>query len=118
MKMNRILVVAMAGLGVAGWSMSASADAAAGKAKFEAACAECHEVATSRVRMQRPLADSLTKMAAGTMKHKQAIKLSPAGGDHGRRRLHGLWRQVSSTIAAIFRQQARLPQGGGPRFFR
>ena len=48
MKMNRILVVAMAGLGVAGCSMSASADAAAGKAKFEAACAECHEAARLR----------------------------------------------------------------------
>jgi mono/diheme cytochrome c family protein len=78
MKMNRILVVAMAGLGVAGWSMSASADAAAGKAKFEAACAECHEAGDFEGEDAKALADSLTKMAAGTMKHKQAIKLSPA----------------------------------------
>ena len=42
MKMSKVLVVAVAGLGAAGWGMAANADAA-GKAKFEAACAECHE---------------------------------------------------------------------------
>jgi len=42
MKMSKVLVVAVAGLGAAGWGMAANADAA-GKAKFEADCAECHE---------------------------------------------------------------------------
>lgn len=78
MKMNRILVVAMAGLGVAGWSMSASADAAAGKAKFEAACAECHEAGDFAGEDAKALADSLTKMASGAMKHKTKITLSEA----------------------------------------
>jgi mono/diheme cytochrome c family protein len=78
MKMNRILVVAMAGLGVAGWSMSASADAAAGKAKFEAACAECHEAGDFEGEDAKALADSLKKIASGEMKHKSKITLSEA----------------------------------------
>jgi len=65
MKMNRILVVAMAGLGVAGWSMSASADAAAGKATFEAVCAECHEAGDFEGEDAKALADSLTKIPDG-----------------------------------------------------
>ena len=42
MKLSKVLVVTVAGLGAAGWGMAANADAA-GKAKFEAVCAECHE---------------------------------------------------------------------------
>jgi mono/diheme cytochrome c family protein len=73
-----MLVVAVAGIGIAGWSVSASADAAAGKAKFAADCAECHEAADFAGEDAKGLADSLKKMAAGQMKHKTAIKLSDA----------------------------------------
>jgi mono/diheme cytochrome c family protein len=78
MELNRVLIVAVAGLGIAGWSVSASADAAAGKAKFAADCAECHEAADFAGEDAKALADSLKKMAAGQMKHKTAIKLSDA----------------------------------------
>jgi mono/diheme cytochrome c family protein len=78
MKTMRIVVVALAGLGAAGWSLSASADAAAGKARFEAACAECHEAADFAGEDAKALADSIKKIAAGQMKHKSAIKLSDA----------------------------------------
>lgn len=78
MKSNRVLMVAVAGLALAGWSVSASADAAAGKAKFEAACAECHEAGDFEGEDAKALADSLTKIAGGQMKHKAEIKLSAA----------------------------------------
>ncbi|RPI12807.1 MAG: cytochrome c [Lysobacterales bacterium] len=78
MELNRVLIVAVAGLGIAGWSVSASADAAAGKAKFAADCAECHEAADFAGEDAKALADSLKKISAGQMKHKTAIKLSDA----------------------------------------
>lgn len=77
MKMQRAVVLAVAALGVAGWNMSASADAAAGKAKFAAVCGECHEASDFEGEDAKALADSIGKMAAGQMKHKSAIKLSP-----------------------------------------
>jgi mono/diheme cytochrome c family protein len=73
MKTSRMLIVAVATLGAAGWSLSASADA---KAKFAADCAECHEAGDFAGEDAKALADSLKKMAAGQMKHKTAIKLS------------------------------------------
>ena len=78
MRLNRVVMVAVAGLGVAGWSLAANADAAAGKAKFEAACAECHEAADFEGEDAKALADSIKKIAAGQTKHKAEIKLSDA----------------------------------------
>jgi mono/diheme cytochrome c family protein len=78
MELKRVLIVAVASLGAAGWSLSASADAAAGKAKFAADCAECHEAADFAGEDAKALADSLKKISAGQMKHKTAIKLSDA----------------------------------------
>jgi mono/diheme cytochrome c family protein len=78
MKLNRLLVVAVAGLGVAGWSLAANADAAAGKAKFEATCADCHEAGDFEGEDAGALADTIKKIAGGQMKHKADIKLSDA----------------------------------------
>jgi len=75
MKMNRMLIVAVASLGATGWGMAAHADA---KAKFAADCAECHEAGDFEGEDAAALADTMKKMAAGQMKHKTAIKLSEA----------------------------------------
>ena len=75
MKMNRMLIVAVAGMGAAGWGMAAHADA---KAKFAADCAECHEAGDFEGEDAKALADTIKKIAGGQMKHKSAIKLSDA----------------------------------------
>jgi len=77
MKMSKFLIVTVATLGAAGWGMTANADAA-GKAKFEAACAECHEAGDFAGEDAKGLADSIKKIAAGQVKHKSAIKLTDA----------------------------------------
>ena len=77
MKTSKVLMVAVAGLGLAGWGMAANADAA-GKAKFDAACAECHEAGDFEGEDAKALADSITKIASGAMKHKSKITLSDA----------------------------------------
>lgn len=78
MKVTRILCVSVAALGLAGFSTAASADAAAGKAKFEAACAECHEVSEFEGSDAKATAETLKAIVAGTQKHKKALKLSDA----------------------------------------
>ena len=54
MNVTRILALSIAAFAIAGYSTAASADAAAGKAKFAAACAECSKPRISQVRMPRP----------------------------------------------------------------
>jgi mono/diheme cytochrome c family protein len=76
MKILRILALSVATFAIAGFSTAASADAAAGKAKFAATCAECHEVADFEG--ASALTDSIKKIVAGTQKHKQALKLTDA----------------------------------------
>jgi mono/diheme cytochrome c family protein len=78
MKVTRIFAVAIATLGLAGFSGVASADAAAGKAKFEATCAECHEAGDFEGEDATALTATLKKMVAGQQKHKSALKLSDA----------------------------------------
>ena len=78
MKTLRILALSVATCAIAGFSTAASADAAAGKAKFTAACAECHEVADFEGESAAALTDSLKKIVAGTEKHKKALKLTDA----------------------------------------
>ena len=78
MKVTRIFAVAIATLGLAGFSGVASADAAAGKAKFEATCAECHEAGDFAGEDAAALGATLKKMVAGQQKHKTALKLSDA----------------------------------------
>jgi mono/diheme cytochrome c family protein len=75
MKMSRILVMTVAGLGVAGWGMTAHAD---GKAAFEANCAECHEAGDFAGEDAKALADTIKKIAAGQQKHKSKIALTDA----------------------------------------
>jgi len=78
MKVARILCVTVTTLGLAGFSGVASADAAAGKTKFEAQCAECHEVADFEGETAAALTESLKKIVAGETKHKSALKLTDA----------------------------------------
>lgn len=78
MKVMRVFAVAVATLGLAGFSGVASADAAAGKAKFSDACAECHEVADFEGEDAAALSATLKKIVAGQQKHKTALKLSDA----------------------------------------
>jgi mono/diheme cytochrome c family protein len=78
MKTGRMFVIAVATLGMSGWSFSASADAAAGKATFEKSCAECHEAADFKGEDVKGLTDSLKKIVAGQMKHKAKLTLSDA----------------------------------------
>ena len=78
MKVTRILAVSLVTLGLAGFSGVASADAAAGKAKFTAACAECHEVADFEGESAAALTETIKGIVAGKQKHKNALKLSDA----------------------------------------
>ena len=78
MKHMRMLAVSVATLALAGFSSIAAADAAAGKAKFTATCAECHEVADFEGTSAKDLADTMKKIVAGQQKHKNALKLTDA----------------------------------------
>jgi mono/diheme cytochrome c family protein len=78
MKILRILALSVAAFALAGFSTAASADAAAGKAKFAATCAECHEAADFEGESAAALSDSIKKIVAGTQKHKEALKLTDA----------------------------------------
>ncbi|HET7204612.1 MAG TPA: c-type cytochrome [Steroidobacteraceae bacterium] len=78
MKVMRVFAVAVATLGLAGFSGVASADAAAGKAKFSDTCAECHEVADFEGEDAAALSATLKKIVAGQQKHKNALKLTDA----------------------------------------
>jgi mono/diheme cytochrome c family protein len=78
MKVLRILALSVATFAIAGFSTTASADAAAGKAKFTEACSECHEVADFEDPTVAALTESMKKIVAGTQKHKKALKLSDA----------------------------------------
>jgi len=77
MKMSKFLIVTVATLGAAGWGMAANADAA-GKAKFEAACAECHEAGDFAGEDAKGLADTMKKIVAGQQKHKNKLTLTDA----------------------------------------
>lgn len=83
MSIKRYSAVALSVIAVAGWSASAlAADKAAGKAKFEATCADCHEAADFEGEAEASLADSLKKIVAKTTKHKEALTLTPAEIDN------------------------------------
>jgi mono/diheme cytochrome c family protein len=78
MKVTRIFAVAIATMGLVGFSGVAGADAAAGKAKFSTACAECHEVADFEGEDAAALTATVKKIVAGQQKHKTALKLTDA----------------------------------------
>jgi mono/diheme cytochrome c family protein len=77
MKSMRLFAISAATLAMAGFCSVASADAAAGKAKFTATCAECHEVGDFEGESAAALTDSIKKIVAGA-KHKKPLKLSDA----------------------------------------
>lgn len=76
MKINRLMMVAAATAGLAGYGHAALADAAAGKATFDEICAECHEAADFEGEDTAALADTVKQISAGQVKHKKALKLT------------------------------------------
>jgi mono/diheme cytochrome c family protein len=76
MKFSGLVTISMAAAALAGFGSSALADAAAGKATFEAVCAECHEAADFEGEDAAELTASVKKIVAGQMKHKKALKLT------------------------------------------
>jgi mono/diheme cytochrome c family protein len=78
MKFSRLVVIASAAAGVAGFGSVAHADAAAGKATFTQVCAECHEVADFEGEDAAELQATIKKIVGGTMKHKKDLKLTDA----------------------------------------
>jgi mono/diheme cytochrome c family protein len=73
-----LVIVAGAFASLVGYGSAAHADAAAGKATFTAACAECHEVVDFEGEDAAELQGTLKKIVAGTQKHKKALKLTDA----------------------------------------
>jgi mono/diheme cytochrome c family protein len=76
MKISRLAMIAAATAGLAGYSGSSLADAAAGKAIFTESCAECHEVADTKGEDAKELQATIEKISGGQMKHKKAFKLT------------------------------------------
>ena len=57
-------------------SGTASADVAAGKARFNAVCGECHDSADFESEDPQALAATLRRMVSGELRHKKALQLS------------------------------------------
>jgi cytochrome c553 len=75
--MKKFVLVAATIAGVA-FGSSALADAAAGKAKFEETCADCHEAADFKGKSAAELTQAMKDISSGKMKHKGKVKLSDA----------------------------------------
>ena len=58
------------------WSRSAQADVAAGKARFNAACGQCHDSADFENENPQALAATLHRIVSGELKHKKPLQLS------------------------------------------
>jgi mono/diheme cytochrome c family protein len=78
MKATRLIGMSAALVTLAGYGSLAQADAAAGKATFEAVCSECHEVADFDGEDPKEISATLKEIVAGTKKHKKALKLTDA----------------------------------------
>lgn len=76
MKIRILATIGVLAAGLAGYSGSALADAAAGKALFEKDCAECHEAADFKGDDAKVIQGNIEEISAGKMKHKKAFKLS------------------------------------------
>ena len=79
MKINTltIAIAALAALAiVALWSRSAQADVAAGKARFNAVCGQCHDSADFENENPQALAATLRRIVSGELKHKKPFQLS------------------------------------------
>lgn len=74
-KWSGVIVAAAAALGLAGNAFAA--DAAAGKARFEA-CTDCHEPADFKGQPAASIQASIRDIVAGKVKHKGKVKLTDA----------------------------------------
>lgn len=72
---RRLLPFVLAGFAVALPASALARDPVAGKAKFDAACADCHEPADFADRSAAELETQLQGISAGTIKHKGKVKL-------------------------------------------
>jgi mono/diheme cytochrome c family protein len=61
---------------VAIWALTARADIAAGKARFDAVCGECHDSADFENENPQALASTLRRIVSGELKHKKPLQLS------------------------------------------
>jgi mono/diheme cytochrome c family protein len=75
MKINKLLMVSLTAVSLAGFGNAALANAA-GKAMFDDVCAECHETADFEGESAAELTATVKKISAGQMKHKKALKLT------------------------------------------
>ena len=73
MKISRLVAVACAVAGFAGFGSTAYAD---GKATFTNICSECHEAGDFEGEDAKALAGTIKGIVAGTHKHKKALKLT------------------------------------------
>ena len=62
--------------GLLATSVAASADVAAGKARFNAVCAECHDSADFEGENIGALEATLKRISSGEIKHKKSLTLS------------------------------------------
>ena len=69
-----VVALAAAGAVLAVWP--AGADVAAGKAKFNAVCAECHDSADFEGEDLNGLRDTLRRISQGEITHKKSVRLS------------------------------------------
>ncbi|HET7204611.1 MAG TPA: c-type cytochrome [Steroidobacteraceae bacterium] len=76
MNMSRLVVLATAFAGLAGFGSTAYADAAAGKATFTKICAECHEAGDFDGEDPKEVAATIKSIVAGTTKHKEKLALT------------------------------------------
>lgn len=75
--MKQFVLVAATVAGIA-FGSTAFADAAAGKAKFEEVCADCHEAADFKGKSAAELTQQMADISSGKMKHKGKVKLTDA----------------------------------------
>ena len=73
-RVTAVMALAAAGVLVAVWP--AGADVAAGKAKFNAVCAECHDSADFEGEDLNGLRDTLRRISQGEITHKKSVRLS------------------------------------------
>jgi cytochrome c553 len=75
MKKFVLVATTLAGFAFGG---AALADAAAGKAKFEEVCSDCHEAADYKGKSAADLTQQMKDISAGKIKHKGKVKLTDA----------------------------------------
>jgi len=70
------LALVATGAGLLSASVAVGADVAAGKARFNSICAECHDSADFEGEDVNALADTLRRISHGEMKHKKTFTLT------------------------------------------